>query len=142
MYGLCVLYNYWFRPNDFLPVEYAGIRGIEQRLYKEQEKIKSKHQSDVQKFYIKYCCSLPTNGTIMFPVREPRRKIFQSTKLRPVLLGINEKGIMRVCPKSKEVLDFWEYQVLKNWAYSRRTFVIVSHTPLTTPINISTHQGI
>jgi hypothetical protein len=31
---------------------------------------------------------------------------------------------MRVCPKSKEVLDFWEYQVLKNWAYSRRTFVI------------------
>jgi hypothetical protein len=57
------------RPNDFLPVEYAGIRGIEQRLYKEQEKIKSKHQSDVQKFYIKYCCSLPTNGTIMFPVR-------------------------------------------------------------------------
>ena len=32
---------------------------------------------------------------------------------------------MRVCPKSKEVLDFWEYQVLKNWAYSRRTFVVV-----------------
>lgn len=33
---------------------------------------------------------------------------------------------MRVCPKTKEVLDNWEYQVLKNWAYSKRSFVVVS----------------
>ena len=33
---------------------------------------------------------------------------------------------MRVDPKTKEVLDMWEFQVLKNWAYSRRTFVLVS----------------
>ena len=33
---------------------------------------------------------------------------------------------MRVDPKNKEVLDLWDYQVLRNWAYSRKTFVLVS----------------
>ena len=47
-------------------------------------------------------------------------------KLKPILLGVNSKGILRVDPKTKEVLDMWDYQVLKNWAYSRKTFVLVS----------------
>ena len=45
------------------------MRGIEQRMYKEQEKIKSKSHVEIQKFYIKYACSLPTNNTVFFPVR-------------------------------------------------------------------------
>jgi hypothetical protein len=32
---------------------------------------------------------------------------------------------MRVDHRTKEVLDTWDYQVLKNWAYSKRTFVLV-----------------
>ena len=47
-------------------------------------------------------------------------------KLKPILLGVSSKGILRVDPKTKEVLDMWDYQVLKNWAYSRKTFVLVS----------------
>lgn len=112
------------RPTEFLPAEFSGVRGIEQRMYKEQEKIKSKSHSDIQKSYVQYCNSLPTSQTLFFPVREPRRRLLQSARLKPVLLGVNKRGIMRVCPKTKEVLDSWEYQVLKNWAYSRRTFVL------------------
>ena len=59
-------------------------------------------------------------------LQEARKRLLQSARLRPILFGVNKHGISRVCPKSKEVLEFWEYQVLKNWAYSRRTFVLVS----------------
>ena len=52
--------------------------------------------------------------------------MLQSTKLKPIVLGVGPYGIMRVDPKTKEVLDSWDYQVLRNWAYSRKTFVLVS----------------
>ena len=57
------------RPTEFLPAEFSGVRGIEQRMYKEQEKIKSKSHSDIQKSYVQYCNSLPTSQTLFFPVR-------------------------------------------------------------------------
>ena len=47
-------------------------------------------------------------------------------KLKPILLGVSSKGILRVDPKTKELLDMWDFQVLRNWAYSRKTFVLVS----------------
>ena len=46
--------------------------------------------------------------------------------------GVGPHGIMRVDPKTKEVLDHWDYQVLRNWAYSRKTFVLVRTFPTTT----------
>ena len=39
-----------------------------------------------------------------------------------------EGHLYRVDYKTKEQLDLWDYQVLKNWAYSRKTFVLVSTT--------------
>ena len=54
--------------------------------------------------------------------------MLQNTKLKPVLIGVSKKGISRVDYKTKEQLDLWDYQVLKNWAYSRKTFVLVSTT--------------
>ena len=51
--------------------------------------------------------------------------MLQSTKLKPIILGVGSQGIMRVDPKTKEVLDHWDFQVLRNWAYSRKTFVLV-----------------
>lgn len=58
-------------------------------------------------------------------LQEPRKKLLQSTKLKPVIFGVGPKGILRVEPKTKELLGFWPYSVLKNWAYSKRTFVLV-----------------
>ncbi len=49
----------------------------------------------------------------------------QSTKLKPIIFGVGPQGILRVDPKTKELLGFWDYNVLKNWAYSKRTFVLV-----------------
>ena len=63
---------------------------------------------------------------LVFPVlQEPRKKLLQSTKLKPVIFGVGPRGILRVDPKTKELLGFWHYNVLKNWAYSKRTFVLV-----------------
>ena len=61
-------------------------------------------------------------------LQEPRKMLLQNTKLKPVLIGVSKKGISRVDYKTKEQLDLWDYQVLKNWAYSRKTFVLVSTT--------------
>jgi hypothetical protein len=113
------------RPNEFLPTEFSTVRGLEQKMYKEQEKLKTiKTHKDVHKAYAKRISGLPTYSTIFFPVREPRKKVLQSTKLKPIVLGVGPYGIMRVDPKTKEVLDSWDYQVLRNWAYSRKTFVL------------------
>jgi hypothetical protein len=115
------------RPNEFLPTEFSGVRGLEQKMYKEQERLKSmKTHKVVHKAYIRMMMGLLTYNTVFFPVREPRKKVLQSTKLKPIILGVGPHGIMRVDPKSKEVVDHWDYQVLRNWAYSRKTFVLVS----------------
>ena len=42
-----------------------------------------------------------------------------------MLIGVSREGVMRVCFKTKEVLDHWGYHVLKNWSYSRKTLVLV-----------------
>ncbi len=57
------------RPTEFLPAEFAGIRAIEGKIYKEQEKIKSRSHSQIQRSYVEYCKSLPTSNTVFFPVR-------------------------------------------------------------------------
>jgi hypothetical protein len=57
-------------------------------------------------------------------VQEPRKKLLQSTKLKPT--GVGPQGVLQVDQKTKEVLDTWSYYVLRNWAYSKRTFVLVS----------------
>ena len=53
--------------------------------------------------------------------------LLQNTKLKPSE-SEQEGSISRVDYKTKEQLDLWDYQVLKNWAYSRKTFVLVSTT--------------
>ncbi|KAL5516764.1 hypothetical protein EMCRGX_G002172 [Ephydatia muelleri] len=104
--------------------KYAGVRGIDQKMYKEQESLNLKSEKDIYTTYRTYYTSLLTHDTIFFPAREPRRKLLHSTKLKPILIGVNSKGVLRVDHRTKEVLDMWEYQVLKNWAYSKRTFVL------------------
>ena len=50
-------------------------------------------------------------------------ELLHSTKLKPILVGVSSKGVLRVDQRTKEVLDMWEYQVLKNWTNAKRTFV-------------------
>ena len=57
------------RPTEFVPAEYVTARSIEQRMYKEQERLKSKSHSDIQRQYTELCSSLATSNTIYFPVR-------------------------------------------------------------------------
>ncbi|KAL5516760.1 hypothetical protein EMCRGX_G002168 [Ephydatia muelleri] len=61
------------RPIDFLPVEYAGVRGIDQKMYKEQESLNLKSEKDIYTTYRTYYTSLPTHDTL--PGRLPIRTI-------------------------------------------------------------------
>lgn len=58
-------------------------------------------------------------------LQEPRKRFFQNTKLMPMLLGVSKTGVMRVDPKTKEVLDSWDYRIIRNWAYTSKTFLLV-----------------
>lgn len=58
-------------------------------------------------------------------LQEPRKRFFQNTKLMPMLLGVSKTGVMRVDPKTKEVLDSWDYRIIRNWAYTPKTFLLV-----------------
>jgi hypothetical protein len=101
------------------------VRGLEQKMYREQEKLRGmKTHREVHREYVRKMAGLPTYNTVFFPVREPRKKMLHSTKLKPIILGVGPQGIMRVDPKTKEVVDTWDFQVLRNWAYSRKTFVL------------------
>lgn len=50
-------------------MEYAGVRGLEQRMYREQEAIKSKTHKDVHQSYINLCSKLTAYNTVFFPVK-------------------------------------------------------------------------
>ena len=57
------------------------IRGMEQKMYKEQEKLKSmKTHKEVHEAYVNKMATLPTYNTIFFPVRvsSHRSGIFQN----------------------------------------------------------------
>ena len=57
------------RPTEFLPVEYTGIRGIEQKMYKEQEGLLKKSHTEIEETYIDHCAALEMHDAVFFPAR-------------------------------------------------------------------------
>ena len=57
------------RPTEFLPVEYSGVRGIEQRMYKEQENLKLHSHKEIQQAYINHCAKICSPDSVFFPAR-------------------------------------------------------------------------
>ena len=57
------------RPTDFLPGEFAGVRGIEQKMYKEQERLKLRSHADIMAAYVQHCSRLPLFDAVLFPAR-------------------------------------------------------------------------
>ena len=57
------------RPSDFFPVEYAGLRGIDQKMFKELETMNLKAEKDIYQTYKNCYLSLPTHDTVFFPAR-------------------------------------------------------------------------
>ena len=50
-------------------MEYSGIRGIEQKMYKEQEILKMKNHKDIKAAYNLHCSKLSTYDAVFFPAR-------------------------------------------------------------------------
>lgn len=57
------------RPTEFLPVEYTNVRGVEQKMYKEQEGLLKKTHQEIEEGYIDNCSRLETYGAVFFPAR-------------------------------------------------------------------------
>jgi hypothetical protein len=114
------------RSSDFLPLNYASVKGVEEKIYAEHQKLKGYTRLQAQDSYISTTCTSPAYNTIFFYCQEAKRKILriQNTKLGPVLIGIGKDGAIRADFKTKEILDVWPYKVLKNWGYTENTFIL------------------
>ncbi len=60
------------------------------------------------------------------PFQEPHKRRLHGVKLKPLLIGVCSTGILKVDSITNELLSFWSYDVLKNWAYSLSTIAFVS----------------
>ncbi|CAI8054447.1 Talin-2, partial [Geodia barretti] len=112
--------------SDFLPLNYASVKGAEEKIYAEHQKLKGYTRLQAQDSYISTTCASPAYNTVFFHCQEAKRKILriQNTKLGPVLIGIGKDGAIRADFKTKEILDVWPYKVLKNWGYTENTFIL------------------
>lgn len=45
------------------------MRGVEQKMYKEQEELHKKTHREIEDAYIDHCSQLETYGAVFFPVR-------------------------------------------------------------------------
>lgn len=50
-------------------MEFSGTRGIEQRMYKEQETLKLRTHQEIQEAYCAQCAKLATYDAVFFPAR-------------------------------------------------------------------------
>lgn len=57
------------RPTEFLPVEYANVRGVEPKMYKEQEGLAKKSHKEIEEAYVEHCSLLDSYGAVFFPAR-------------------------------------------------------------------------
>lgn len=104
---------------DFLPPEYASIKGIEERVLKERENLLLYSRQQLEQIYIQGVSTSPLFNTAFFPckvtfmifnyyfiiLKEPRRQFLSNSKMIPILLGINRAGVVRVDIKSRQVSD-------------------------------------
>ena len=57
------------KASEFLPVEYASVRNIEDKVLKEQTHIRSYNRRQAQDSYIHEVCTLPLYKAAFFPVK-------------------------------------------------------------------------
>lgn len=50
-------------------MEYTSVRGVEQKMYKEQEAISKKSHKEIEEAYIDHCSGLESYAAIFFPAR-------------------------------------------------------------------------
>jgi hypothetical protein len=123
---------------DFLPPVYANVKGIEEKVLRERDKLLNYNREELQQIYIRGTSTSPLYQTVFFPCKEPRRQFFSNCKMVPIYIGINQQGVMRVDSKSRQILDIWTYEVFQNWGYTRKSFLLAFDSS-TYPIK--TNQG-
>ena len=57
------------RSTEFLPLEHASVKGIEEKVFSEQQLLEGYTHKQAQDCYIHASCSLPTYGSVFFPCK-------------------------------------------------------------------------
>ncbi|CAN7940440.1 unnamed protein product, partial [Ixodes hexagonus] len=96
---------------EFLPKDYAKIKGIEKKVFAEHRKAIGTSELDAKVKYVALARSLKTYGVTFFLVKE---KMKGKNKLVPRLLGVTKDSVMRLDERTKEV----ELQKLLDWPLS------------------------
>ncbi|GFY46974.1 talin-2 [Trichonephila inaurata madagascariensis] len=89
---------------EFLPKDYAKMKGIEKRVFVEHKKFSGNTELEAKVKYVSLARSLKTYGVAFFLVKE---KMKGKNKLVPRLLGVTKDSVLRLDEKTKE--DFGDY---------------------------------
>ena len=57
------------RSTEFLPLEYSSVKGVEEKVFSEQQLLEGYTYKQAQDCYIHASCSLPTYGSVFFPCK-------------------------------------------------------------------------
>lgn len=109
---------------DLISHGYRILRDIADKIHTAHQKYKEYTLKQAQQSYIQICQGLPTHNTVFFPCKEVKQRALLNNKLTPILIGINHDGVVRVDPKTKEILDMWPYQVIQNWGFGSKTLML------------------
>ncbi|GFT39672.1 talin-2 [Nephila pilipes] len=106
---------------EFLPKDYAKMKGIEKRVFVEHKKFSGNTELEAKVKYVSLARSLKTYGVAFFLVKE---KMKGKNKLVPRLLGVTKDSVLRLDEKTKEILKTWPLTTVRRWAASPNSFTL------------------
>ncbi|CAN7981389.1 unnamed protein product, partial [Ixodes pacificus] len=106
---------------EFLPKDYAKIKGIEKKVFAEHRKAIGTSELDAKVKYVALARSLKTYGVTFFLVKE---KMKGKNKLVPRLLGVTKDSVMRLDERTKEIMKVWPLTTVRRWAASPNSFTL------------------
>nr|XP_037279500.1 talin-2-like isoform X2 [Rhipicephalus microplus] len=106
---------------EFLPKDYAKIKGIEKKIFAEHRKNIGTSELDAKVKYVALARSLKTYGVTFFLVKE---KMKGKNKLVPRLLGVTKDSVMRLDERTKEIMKVWPLTTVRRWAASPNSFTL------------------
>ena len=114
-----------------------------QQILKLYAKLAGYSTQEARLSYLDYVRSWKIYGSSYF-FAEPQNSSQNSSLRFPsaVVLAINQKGILVVCPDSKEFLAEYTFKDVVTWGYSTKSFVVVTGGTIPqTKIYFKTDQG-
>ncbi|CAD5122867.1 DgyrCDS11268 [Dimorphilus gyrociliatus] len=106
---------------DFLPKEYVKAKNADKKVFAEHKKARGLTELEAKCKYVQEARSLKTYGVTFFLVKEKQKG---KNKLRPILIGVTRDAVLRMDGKTKEMIESWPLEHVKNYARTPHGFML------------------